>query len=180
MNAAKNASNGTACAARNAGCATSGGDFIASVPRFSLIGKMSCGIWFSGAGFLSAARAGIGEAPALFTLSGTAGCVSVWYWPSSGLKNANDRGGSFMHVRIQGRNNLLKSFGSLKTKLVAGFQFGRGADRFLKSRHASCGGSVTESSAPRPETWRRTVMGSPTVTLVGPAVAVIVKSPRHR
>jgi hypothetical protein len=43
---------------------------------------------------LFAAIAGIGVAPAALTVSGTAACVSVWYWPSSGLKNENVSAGS--------------------------------------------------------------------------------------
>ena len=37
---------------------------------------------------------GMGETPAALTTSGTAAWVSVWYWPSSGLKNENVSGGS--------------------------------------------------------------------------------------
>ena len=44
----------------------------------------------------------------------------------------------------------------------------------LKSLHADWSGSVTASSAPRPEICARMVMGSPTATFVGPAVTVMV------
>ena len=81
-----------------------------------------------------------------------------------------------MHVRVLRRDDFFKGFAAFNPSwsVVSTFDVG---GKVLKSFQAVWLGSVMASSAPRPEICTRTVMGSPTARFVGPAVAVMVKSP---